>query len=90
MTTEIAIQNFPERMAVSIPFVNEGYSKFKSFWYGQIYTSVEPLAGFLGTLVFVVIKDFIPELQISENTEFVSVNAIIGFTLMIFLDTVFE
>lgn len=32
----IGIQNFPEGLAVSLPLAGFGYSKLKSFWYGQL------------------------------------------------------
>eukprot|EP00040_Diaphanoeca_grandis_P025694 m.142772 g.142772 ORF g.142772 m.142772 type:complete len:320 (+) comp30270_c0_seq1:271-1230(+) len=46
----IGIQNFPEGLAVSLPLHRAGYSKWTSFWYGQMSGMVEPVAGILGAL----------------------------------------
>jgi zinc transporter 11 len=46
----IGIQNFPEGFAVSIPLHRAGFSKHRSFWYGQLSGMVEPVAGLLGAL----------------------------------------
>jgi zinc transporter, ZIP family len=51
----IGLQNFPEGAAVSIPLRREGFSRLKSFWYGQLSGIVEPIAGVAGAaLVFFV------------------------------------
>lgn len=47
----IALQNFPEGAAVSLPMRREGYSRLKSFLYGQASGIVEPIAGVLGALL---------------------------------------
>ena len=39
----IGIQNFPEGSAISLPLRREGYSRLKSFFYGQISGLVELL-----------------------------------------------
>ncbi|EGD74407.1 zinc (Zn2)-Iron Permease [Salpingoeca rosetta] len=52
----IAIQNFPEGIAVSLPLHRAGFSKWRSFWYGQLSGMVEPVAGVLGC-VFVGIAE---------------------------------
>ena len=44
----IGLQNFPEGAAVSLPLRREGYSRKKSFLFGQASGMVEPLAGVLG------------------------------------------
>ncbi len=51
----IGLQNFPEGAAVSIPLRREGFTRLKSFWYGQLSGIVEPIAGVAGAaLVFFV------------------------------------
>ena len=45
LATAIAIQNFPEGAAVSIPLLQDGLSKNKSFMYGFISGVVEPIFG---------------------------------------------
>ena len=47
----IGLQNFPEGAAVSLPLRKEGYSLFKSFYYGQLSGMVEPISAFLGALL---------------------------------------
>lgn len=44
----IAIQNFPEGAAVSLPLVRETQSKFKSFVYGTLSGVVEPIFAIVG------------------------------------------
>ena len=56
----IGIQNFPEGTAVSVPLRREGFSRIKSFWYGQLSGVVEPVAGVLGALAVILIKPLLP------------------------------
>ncbi|MEJ2220057.1 MAG: ZIP family metal transporter [Desulfobacterales bacterium] len=56
----IGIQNFPEGTAVSVPLRREGFSRIKSFWYGQLSGVVEPIAGVLGALAVILIKPILP------------------------------
>lgn len=56
----IAIQNFPEGAAVSIPLRREGLSRFKSFMYGQASGIVEPIAGVIGAALVMWIKPILP------------------------------
>ena len=56
----IGIQNFPEGAAVSVPLRREGFSRLKSFWYGQLSGVVEPIAGVLGALAVILIKPILP------------------------------
>jgi len=56
----IGIQNFPEGTAVSVPLRREGFSRLKSFWYGQLSGVVEPIAGVLGALAVILIKPILP------------------------------
>jgi ZIP family zinc transporter len=56
----IGIQNFPEGTAVSVPLRREGFSLFKSFWYGQLSGVVEPLAGVLGAVAVIIMKPILP------------------------------
>jgi len=44
----IAIQNFPEGLAVAMPLRAEGMSKWRAFWYGQLSAIVEPVAAVIG------------------------------------------
>lgn len=47
----IGIQNFPEGAAISIPLKQEGMSKRKSFFYGQISAFVEPIMAVIGAIL---------------------------------------
>lgn len=56
----IGIQNFPEGAAVSVPLRREGFSRLRSFWYGQASGIVEPIAGVLGAASVIFIKPVLP------------------------------
>lgn len=56
----IGLQNFPEGAAVSIPLRREGYSRFKSFMYGQASGIVEPIAGVIGAIAVIYIQSLLP------------------------------
>ncbi|PKK89912.1 MAG: ZIP family metal transporter [Candidatus Wallbacteria bacterium HGW-Wallbacteria-1] len=56
----IGLQNFPEGAAVSIPLRREGFSRFKSFWYGQMSGVVEPIAGVIGAYAVLVARPILP------------------------------
>jgi ZIP family zinc transporter len=56
----IGIQNFPEGAAVSVPLRREGMSRTKSFFYGQLSGSVEPIAGVLGAVAVVLMEPILP------------------------------
>lgn len=56
----IGLQNFPEGLAVSMPLRREGFSRLKSFWYGQLSAVVEPVAGVLGAIAVLAMKPLLP------------------------------
>lgn len=56
----IGIQNFPEGLCVSLPMRKNGYSRFKSFMYGQLSAIVEPIAGVIGALFALTIQNIMP------------------------------
>ena len=56
----IAIQNFPEGVAVSVPLRREGMSRNKAFFYGQLSGFVEPIAGVIGALLVLKIRVILP------------------------------
>ncbi|MCK4911720.1 MAG: ZIP family metal transporter [Thermodesulfovibrionales bacterium] len=56
----IGIQNFPEGTAVSMPLRREGVSKGRSFWYGQLSGTVEPVAAVIGVLFVLVARPMLP------------------------------
>ncbi|MGE5677522.1 MAG: ZIP family metal transporter, partial [Pseudomonadota bacterium] len=56
----IGLQNFPEGAAVSIPLRREGFSRMKSFLYGQASGIPEPVAGVLGAVAVITMKPLLP------------------------------
>lgn len=56
----IGLQNFPEGAAVSLPLRREGFSRKKSFFYGQASGMVEPIAGVMGALLVVYVEKILP------------------------------
>ena len=56
----IGIQNFPEGTAVAVPLRREGFTRLRSFWYGQLSGFVEPIAGVLGAIAVIFIKPILP------------------------------
>jgi ZIP family zinc transporter len=56
----IGLQNFPEGLAVSAPLRREGFSRLKSFWYGQMSGIVEPVFAVIGASVVVVARPILP------------------------------
>jgi ZIP family zinc transporter len=56
----IGIQNFPEGAAVSVPLRREGFSRLRSFWYGQLSGTVEPMAGLLGAAAVLLMRPLLP------------------------------
>ncbi len=60
LTLGIGLQNFPEGFAVSAPLAGEGYSRIRSFWYGQLSAVVEPMAAVLGAAAVVLVQPLLP------------------------------
>ncbi len=56
----IGLQNFPEGAAVSLPLRREGYSRKRSFLFGQASGMVEPIAGIVGALLTVYVEAILP------------------------------
>ncbi len=56
----IGLQNFPEGAAVSIPLRGEGFSRLRSFLYGQASGLVEPVAAVLGATAVMTIRPLLP------------------------------
>lgn len=56
----IGIQNFPEGLAVSFPLRREGLSRWKSFFYGQLSATVEPVAGVIGAAAVMLSRPLLP------------------------------
>lgn len=60
LTIGIGIQNLPEGMAVSMPLRRQGLGRLKSFWYGQLSAMVEPVAGVIGAIAVIYMKNVLP------------------------------
>lgn len=56
----IGLQNFPEGIAVAMPLRREGMSRLKSFWYGQLSATVEPIAGIIGAAAVLLAQPILP------------------------------
>lgn len=56
----IGIQNFPEGMAVSVPLRREGFTRARSFMYGQFSGIVEPASAALGAALVVLFTPILP------------------------------
>ncbi|MDC0559026.1 ZIP family metal transporter [Candidatus Izimaplasma bacterium] len=56
----IGLQNFPEGAAVSIPLRREGMSRKKAFAIGQFSGMVEPIAGVLGAVLALSMRNILP------------------------------
>ena len=56
----IGIQNFPEGTAISVPLRREGFSRMKSFMYGQFSGIVEPIAAVAGAALVMVATPVLP------------------------------
>jgi ZIP family zinc transporter len=56
----IGLQNFPEGAAVSVPLRREGFSRSKSFFFGQLSGIVEPMAAVIGAAVAISMRAVLP------------------------------
>lgn len=56
----IGIQNFPEGAAVSLPLRSVGYSRIRSFMYGQASALVEPISAVIGVVLVLTIRSILP------------------------------
>lgn len=56
----IGLQNFPEGAAVSLPLRREGFSRKKSFFYGQLSAIVEPISAIIGAVLVSTIEKILP------------------------------
>lgn len=56
----IGIQNFPEGAAVALPLRKEGFSRMRSFMFGQISAIVEPIAAVIGVVLVTSIRSMLP------------------------------
>lgn len=60
LTLGIALQNFPEGSALSLPLKKTGLSSSKSFLLSCLSALVEPLAALIGALIVIKVQFFLP------------------------------
>ncbi|MNP45662.1 Zinc transporter ZupT [compost metagenome] len=60
LTIGMALQNFPEGAAISLPLRQEGMSRGKSFLYGTLSGIVEPIAGVITVALVASIANILP------------------------------
>lgn len=58
----IGIQNFPEGVCVAMPLRKNGETRMKSFMVGQASGIVEPIAGVIGALFAMTVRNILPYL----------------------------
>lgn len=56
----IGIQNFPEGTAISVPLRREGFTRTRSFMYGQLSGIVEPISAALGAALVIIAAPILP------------------------------
>ncbi len=56
----IGLQNFPEGVCVAMPLRRDGATRLKSFLVGQASGVVEPVAGVLGVLFAITVRNALP------------------------------
>ncbi len=106
LALSIAIQNFPEGSAISLPLYSSGMKKKKAFMFSVLSAIVEPISSVIGAvlvmkirillpillafaagaMIYVVVKEIIPESQNEKNNDLIGIYAIIGFVIMMVLD----
>ena len=60
LTIAIAIQNFPEGSAISLPFRRDGFSRIFSFLFGSLSAIVEPIFAVIGAILIIKIQVLLP------------------------------
>lgn len=108
LTLGIALQNFPEGSALSLPLRNTGLSTSKSFFISLVSALVEPISAFIGAFIVVKIQmvlpiilslaagamiyvtsmELIPECQSNKNNDFITLLIMLGFSIMMILETI--
>lgn len=56
----IALQDFPEGIAAAVPLRSGGWSKWKSFFFGQLSGMVEPVGALFGYLFVTLSRNILP------------------------------
>lgn len=104
----IGLQNIPEGLAVAVSLLGVGYDARRSFVYALLTGLVEPIGGFLGislviimhsflplgmalaagAMLFVISDEIIPETHHSSHARSSTYALLLGFIVMMVLDTV--
>ena len=103
----IALQNFPEGAAISLPLRQGGFARARAFFWGNISGAAEPIAAVFGAvfvlavraalpfslafaagaMIYVVAAELLPES--AEKSGAAAFSAIVGFSIMMLMDTAF-
>lgn len=103
----IGLQNMPEGLAVALPLVGEGYSRWRAFLYATLTGLAEPIAGVVGVvavtaaagvlpyalafaagaMLYVISDEIIPESHRRGHEFWATGGLIVGFAVMMLLDT---
>ena len=103
----IALQNFPEGAAISLPLRQGGFTRSRAFFWGNISGAAEPIAAVFGAvfvlavcaalpfslafaagaMIYVVAAELLPES--AEKSGAAAFSAIVGFSIMMLMDTAF-
>ena len=60
LTIGIALQNFPEGSAISLPLYKEGFTRRSAFYLGSLSAIVEPIFAILGAILVTKIQNLLP------------------------------
>lgn len=60
LTIGIAIQNFPEGAAISLPMRRENISRWKAFLFGSFSAVVEPIFAIVGAILIIKVRRLLP------------------------------
>lgn len=60
LTLGIAVQNFPEGSAISLPLRRDNVSRWKAFLFGVLSATVEPISSVVGALLVMKVQLLLP------------------------------
>jgi ZIP family zinc transporter len=103
----IGLQNMPEGLAVALPLIGQGYSRWKAVGIATLTGLVEPVGALMGVaavsifqallpaglafaagaMLFVISDEIIPETHSKGKSRLATFGVMIGFVLMMTMDT---